>query len=131
MIEIDEKSTITGVDADAVLALINPDDGEDKGGIVKLFPDIKQLVEMMHLRGELIPGRLFWIAIDQKFMICIIRGSQNQEQPNVGELVNVINAIGVKTINIPNDAAFIGLLMQYQHQEEIESINFRACGSAI
>jgi len=130
-VEIHEEVGITSVDADAVLALLDHEIGEDKTGMVKLFPDINQLIEMMTIKKELIPGRLFWIAIDSKYLICIVRGTQERGEPDVSELLRVLDTLGIKSINIPNDAAFIGLLMQSKHLTEESSILFRACGQRI
>jgi hypothetical protein len=130
-VEIQEEVAITGVDADAVLALLDHETGEEKSGVIKLFPDISQLIDMMTMKKELIPGRMFWIALDSKYMICIVRGTPERGEPDVAELLRVLESLEIKSINIPNDAAFIGLLMQNKNLTEESSILFRACGQKI
>ena len=130
-IEIQEEIGITGIDADAVLILIDHETGEEKSGMLKLFPDIKQLIEMMTMKKELIPGRLFWIALDSKHLVCVVRGTSESGEPDVAELLRVLNSLEIKSINVPNDASFIGLLMQNKQLTEESSILFRACGERV
>jgi hypothetical protein len=130
-VEIQEEVAITSVDADAVLALLDHETGEEKSGVIKLFPDIGQLIDMMRMKKELIPGRVFWIALDSKYMVCIVRGTRERGEPDVAELLRVLDSLEIKSINIPNDAAFIGLLIQNKELTDESSILFRACGQKI
>jgi hypothetical protein len=87
--------------------------------------------QMMTMKKELIPGRLFWIALDSKHLVCVVRGTSESGEPDVAELLRVLNSLDVKSINVPNDASFIGLLMQNKQLTEESSILFRACGERV
>ncbi len=130
-IKIVEHHAMVSIDADAILVLLDAETGKDRSGTIANWPDIGQLIEMMALKRELMPTKLFWIEVQSKYVICIVRGIENGEPASLDELIRVIDSLEIKSINMPNDTSLIGLLMQYQEVLDKKDIVFSACGARI
>ncbi len=68
-IKIVEHHAMVSIDADAILVLLDAETGKDRSGTIANWPDIGQLIEMMALKRELMPTKLFWIEVQSKYVI--------------------------------------------------------------
>lgn len=119
----EESATLTAVDSDALLVVLG-DTGNDPSGTVDLWPDIKQLIEMMALKGELYPSKMFWIQMEGKYLLFLIANSDDDYAPGMGELAGIIQALNIRSVNIP-----VGhhLTNAISSERRLDDVEFHLC----
>lgn len=115
----EESATLTAVDSDALLVVLN-DTGSDPSGTVDLWPDIKQLIEMMALKGELYPSKMFWIQMEGKYLLFLIANLDDDYTPGIGELSGIIQALNIRSVNISVDHHLTNAISSERRLDDVE-----------
>jgi hypothetical protein len=101
IIELDNKSTITGVKADAVLMVVD-NRGHEKTGHMKYWLDIAQVVEMMGLCGQLSEESLYDFETETAHIYVVTESGAVSMLPKV---LDLCTRADVKSINVPSVAS--------------------------
>jgi len=119
----EEVSTLTSVDSDGLLVVINQH-GNDPTGTTAVWPDIKQLIEMMSLKMELYPSKIFWIQLESKYLLFLIAESDLDYPKAMDELSRIVDALPLRSLNIPENH---GLITAISDERRLDGVEFHLC----
>jgi len=119
----EETATLTAVDSDGLLMVLSPV-GHEPSGTIELWPDIKQLIEMMALKTELYASKMFWVQMEGKYLLFLVAEDDSDCATATDELANIVEALKIESLNIP---VHTGLLTAISDNRRLDDVEFHLC----